>query len=100
MTTLQLSVFGNSSWTWNNVRKQYYYHSFLIQQPDLNYRCEALKQEMKNNLKCVLLQCLTVRGIIYLLVFMLMLRHFLYEYKLFCTVARLFRSFVVGVIGL
>src|SRR4051812_22455554 len=31
-----LSRFGGSGWEWNEARRQYYYHSFLVEQPDLN----------------------------------------------------------------
>jgi alpha-glucosidase len=33
-----LSRFGGSAWQWNGAREQYYYHSFLPEQPDLNWR--------------------------------------------------------------
>jgi alpha-glucosidase len=33
-----ISVFGGSAWEWNEKRKQYYYHAFLKEQPDLNLR--------------------------------------------------------------
>jgi alpha-glucosidase len=33
-----LSRFGGSAWHWNGAREQYYYHSFLPEQPDLNWR--------------------------------------------------------------
>lgn len=32
-----LSVFGGSAWQWDGVRRQYYLHSFLASQPDLNF---------------------------------------------------------------
>lgn len=32
-----LSHFGGSAWTWNAARRQYYFHNFLAEQPDLNY---------------------------------------------------------------
>ena len=32
------SNFGGSGWEWDDVSGQYYYHSFLKQQPDLNWR--------------------------------------------------------------
>jgi alpha-glucosidase len=32
------SNFGGSGWQWDDVSRQYYYHSFLKQQPDLNWR--------------------------------------------------------------
>ena len=31
------AVFGGASWTWSPRRRQYYFHNFLTQQPDLNY---------------------------------------------------------------
>lgn len=33
-----LSRFGGTGWEWCEARKQYYYHSFLTEQPDLNWR--------------------------------------------------------------
>jgi alpha-glucosidase len=33
-----LSRFGGSAWEWCEARRQYYYHSFLTEQPDLNWR--------------------------------------------------------------
>ncbi len=33
-----LSRFGGSAWQWCDARGQYYYHSFLVEQPDLNWR--------------------------------------------------------------
>jgi alpha-glucosidase len=33
-----LSHFGGSAWEWDEATEQYYYHSFLKQQPDLNWR--------------------------------------------------------------
>jgi len=33
-----LSRFGGSAWQWSSSRQQYYYHSFLTGQPDLNWR--------------------------------------------------------------
>jgi alpha-glucosidase len=33
-----LSVFGGPGWEWDEKTKQYYYHAFLKQQPDLNWR--------------------------------------------------------------
>ncbi|MCP3395426.1 alpha-amylase family glycosyl hydrolase [Bradyrhizobium sp. CCGB12] len=33
-----LSRFGGSAWEWYEARRQYYYHSFLVEQPDLNWR--------------------------------------------------------------
>jgi alpha-glucosidase len=33
-----LSSFGGSAWTYDEATRQYYYHAFLPQQPDLNWR--------------------------------------------------------------
>jgi alpha-glucosidase len=33
-----LSHFGGSAWEWDPLTRQYYYHSFLKEQPDLNWR--------------------------------------------------------------
>lgn len=33
-----LSVFGGGAWEWDQVTEQYYLHSFLKEQPDLNWR--------------------------------------------------------------
>ena len=33
-----LSRFGGIAWQWDEKTEQYYYHSFLIEQPDLNWR--------------------------------------------------------------
>jgi len=45
------SVFKGSAWTWNDKRQQYYLHQFYKQQPDLNFRNEKVKEEMKKVLK-------------------------------------------------
>ncbi|XP_055638065.1 probable maltase [Toxorhynchites rutilus septentrionalis] len=46
-----ISVFRGSSWEWNDIRKEYFLHQFLKQQPDLNYRNPAVVEEMKNVLR-------------------------------------------------
>ncbi|XP_044019336.1 alpha-glucosidase-like [Aphidius gifuensis] len=46
-----LSVFHTLAWTWNDQRKQYYYHGFTKSQPDLNYRNPNVNEEIKKNLK-------------------------------------------------
>jgi alpha-glucosidase len=38
--------FGGPSWTWNQHRRQYYFHNFLVEQPDLNYWNPAVQDEI------------------------------------------------------
>jgi alpha-glucosidase len=38
-----VSRFGGSAWEWDERREQYYYHSFLVQQPDLNWRSAEVR---------------------------------------------------------
>lgn len=40
------SIFGGPAWTWDKTRKQWYYHIFLPQQPDLNWSNPALRKAM------------------------------------------------------
>ena len=37
-----LSFFGGSGWTWDEGRQQFYFHKFLTEQPDLNWRNPAV----------------------------------------------------------
>ncbi|HEY8516480.1 MAG TPA: alpha-glucosidase [Candidatus Binatia bacterium] len=39
-----LAAFGGSAWEWDEATQQYYLHSFLPQQPDLNWRNPRVKQ--------------------------------------------------------
>lgn len=39
-------IFGGSAWTWCEARQQYYLHTFGDFQPDLNWECEELRQEL------------------------------------------------------
>uniref|UniRef100_A0A9J8AWW6 Amino acid transporter heavy chain SLC3A1 n=1 Tax=Cyprinus carpio carpio TaxID=630221 RepID=A0A9J8AWW6_CYPCA len=41
-----VSVFGNSTWEYDEVRQQCYFHQFLKEQPDLNYRNPRVIEEM------------------------------------------------------
>jgi alpha-glucosidase len=41
-----ISDFGGSAWAWDNVTRQYFYHAFLKEQPDLNWRHPAVKAAM------------------------------------------------------
>ena len=46
-----LSVFGGPAWEWDGVRMQYYMHSFLTSQPDLNFHSEAVQQELLDTVR-------------------------------------------------
>ncbi|TDB63729.1 alpha-amylase family glycosyl hydrolase [Arundinibacter roseus] len=41
-----LSVFGGSAWEWDSATEQYYYHAFLKEQPDLNWRNPEVQEAM------------------------------------------------------
>jgi alpha-glucosidase len=41
-----LANFGGSGWTFDAATGQYYYHAFLEQQPDLNWRNPAVREAM------------------------------------------------------
>ena len=43
-----LSVFGGSAWEWDEQTEQFYYHAFLKEQPDLNWRNPEVQQAMFN----------------------------------------------------
>ena len=40
------SVFGGNAWEWDSTTGQYYYHAFLKEQPDLNWRNESVQEAM------------------------------------------------------
>ena len=40
------SVFSGSAWEYDKVRGQYYLHIYAAQQPDLNWACPALREEI------------------------------------------------------
>ena len=40
------SFFGGSAWTWDETRGQFYLHTFLPEQPDLNWRNPAVRAAM------------------------------------------------------
>lgn len=40
------SIFGGSAWEYDAATDQYYYHAFLKEQPDLNWRNPEVKQAM------------------------------------------------------
>jgi alpha-glucosidase len=41
-----MSEFGGSAWEYDAATGQYYYHAFLAQQPDLNWRNPAVREAM------------------------------------------------------
>lgn len=40
-------AFGRSSWEWDPMTRQYYYHHFSVHQPDLNWYNPAIEREFK-----------------------------------------------------
>ncbi|MGO8757112.1 MAG: alpha-glucosidase [Terracidiphilus sp.] len=42
------SAFGHSAWEWDEKTRQYYYHKFYVQQPDLNWHNPEVHQAFKN----------------------------------------------------
>jgi alpha-glucosidase len=45
------SVFGGSAWTWDATTRQYYYHAYLREQPDLNWRHPEVQRAMLDVLR-------------------------------------------------
>jgi alpha-glucosidase len=45
------SEFGGPSWTFDDITGQYYYHAFLKEQPDLNWRNPAVREAMGDVLR-------------------------------------------------
>jgi alpha-glucosidase len=46
-----LAVFGGSAWEWDETTGQYYLHSFLKEQPDLNWRNPDVKAAMFDGIR-------------------------------------------------
>src|SRR5690606_27793167 len=46
-----VSNFGGSAWSFDEATGQYYYHAFLPEQPDLNWRNPAVQQAMLDVLR-------------------------------------------------
>jgi alpha-glucosidase len=46
-----VSVFGGSAWEWDAASRQYYYHAYLKEQPDLNWRHPAVQTAMLDVLR-------------------------------------------------
>ncbi|RQR24502.1 DUF3459 domain-containing protein [Burkholderia sp. Bp9143] len=45
------SVFGGSAWQWEPRRRQYYLHNFLASQPDLDFHCAAVQDQVLDNVR-------------------------------------------------
>ncbi len=45
------SIFGHSAWTYVPARKQWYYHAFYKQQPDLNWRDPEVRKAMYSQMR-------------------------------------------------
>lgn len=46
-----LACFGGTGWEWDEHSQQYYYHAFLKEQPDLNWRNPEVQQAMMEVLR-------------------------------------------------
>lgn len=46
-----VSLFGGSAWTWSPTRKQFYYHKFYKEQPDLNWSNPAVEKAMFDQMR-------------------------------------------------
>jgi alpha-glucosidase len=46
-----ISNFGGSAWAWDEATGQYYYHAFLKEQPDLNWRNPEVRSAMYDALR-------------------------------------------------
>ncbi|MGA3334275.1 MAG: alpha-glucosidase [Terracidiphilus sp.] len=44
------SLFGHSAWQWDEKTRQYYYHKFYAQQPDLNWHNPAVHEAFKQTM--------------------------------------------------
>jgi alpha-glucosidase len=42
------SLFGHSAWEWDEKTRQYYYHKFYIQQPDVNWNNPRIHEAFKD----------------------------------------------------
>jgi alpha-glucosidase len=45
------SVFGHTAWQWDEKTRQYYYHRFYIQQPDVNWDNPKIHEAFKDNMR-------------------------------------------------
>ncbi len=44
-------MFGGSAWQWSEKRGEFYLHQFYKEQPDMNLRNPAVKEELKSVLR-------------------------------------------------
>lgn len=42
------SLFGHSAWQWNEATREYYYHKFYVEQPDVNWDNPKIHQAFKD----------------------------------------------------
>ena len=45
------ACFGGSAWTWVPELKQYYFHQFAVEQPDLNWENPRLRQDLYKSIR-------------------------------------------------
>ena len=45
------SAFGGPAWEWDETRQQFYYHMFLKEQPDLNWRNPEVRAALMDMVK-------------------------------------------------
>ncbi len=46
-----MSEFGGGAWEWDDATRQYYYHAFAREQPDLNWRNPQVREQMRSVLR-------------------------------------------------
>jgi alpha-glucosidase len=45
------SIFGGPAWTWDEKTRQYYYHHWLVEQTDVNWRNPKLREAMYDQMR-------------------------------------------------
>lgn len=45
------SIFGGPAWEWDEVTEQFYYHHFIPEQPDLNWRNRKVREAMYGQMR-------------------------------------------------
>lgn len=59
-------MLGGSAWEWNEDRNEFYLHQFAKEQPDLNFRNPAVKEEML--VRCALLRLIKQKYFVVVLI--------------------------------